>query len=428
MNAFEVAVLFAIPGFLGLIVLEFAWSKLKGPDTWQHQADAVSSISSGLTYLVLRTLGFGVLVISYDWVAEQFTVGKPVVAGAWLYALVFVWKDFTSYWVHRWAHANSFLWAMHLIHHSSEEFNLPVALRQNALNWFSYGGVMLLPLALLGVPTEVVAVVLPVQFFMQFWYHTQHVGKLGPLEYVLVTPSQHRVHHAINPIYIDKNFGQIFCWDRLFGTFQEELPEEPPAYGITTPVRHYNPLMIELNYMGRLLRDALSTKRWRDRLGVFLSRTGWRPEDVSQRWPDRKLDYRDPAQKFRRPQPLWLIAWAWLQFAVLLLTAAYALANLELLSVSAKTGLLLAVLAGVVANSQQLMLSPSLLAELLRVALISAIAVNEALVFSHWGPWLLPLQLALCLSSLAISWRLRSPVTQASPEAESLGISPGRGV
>ena len=416
MNAFEVAVLFAIPGFLGLMALELCWSKLKGPDTWQHQADAVSSISSGLTYLVLRTLGFGVLVISYDWAAKQFTVAEPMVAGAWLYALVFVWKDFTSYWVHRWAHANSFLWAMHLIHHSSEEFNLPVALRQNAFNWFSYGGLMLLPLALLGVPTEVVAVVLPVQFFMQFWYHTQHVGKLGWVEYLLVTPSQHRVHHAINPVYIDKNFGQIFCWDRLFGTFQEELSEEPPVYGITTPVRHYNPLMIELNYMGRLLRDAFTANRWRDKWGVFLSRTGWRPDDARERWPDPKRDYRDPSQTFRRSQPDWLILWAWFQFAVLLLTVAYTLANLELLSLEAKTGLLLVVLAGVAANSQQLMLGPSLSAECLRAGLLAAIAVNDVAALTLWGVWLLPLQLIVCLLSTAISWRLRSPAFRASPE------------
>ncbi|MBB3047466.1 sterol desaturase/sphingolipid hydroxylase (fatty acid hydroxylase superfamily) [Litorivivens lipolytica] len=416
MSAFENAVLFAIPGFLLLMLLEFAWSKWNGPDTWHHHADAVSSISSGLTYLVLRTLGFGVLVISYDWVAERIAVSEPIITGFWLYALVFLWKDFTSYWMHRWAHANSFLWAMHLIHHSSEEFNLAVALRQNAFNWFSYGGLMLLPLALLGVPTEVVAVVLPVQFFMQFWYHTQHVGKLGPFEYFLVTPSQHRVHHAINPQYIDKNFGQIFCWDRLFGTFQEELRDEPPAYGITTPVRHYNPVMIELNYMGRLLRDALTTRKWRDKASVFLSRTGWRPEDVKRRWPDEKLDYRDPGQKFQRPQPRWLILWAWVQFAVLLLATAYTLANIGELSVLTKTALLLFVLSGVVANSQQLMLTPSLVAEALRFVMLTAVAVIEGAAFAHWGVWLLPLLALVCGLSVWVGGRVCAPSGQLAAD------------
>lgn len=405
MNAFEYAVMFAIPGFLALILIEFAYSKLSGRDTWHHQADAISSISSGLTYLVLRTLGFGVLVISYELMFRLVQPGEPLVQGALLYLLVFVWRDFAGYWVHRWAHANSFLWAMHLIHHSSEEFNLPVALRQNAFNWFSYTGLLLLPLAFLGVPVEVLAVVAPIHFFMQFWYHTQHIGKLGWLEYVIVTPSQHRVHHAINPRYIDRNFGQIFCWDRLFGTFQEELPEDPPAYGITTPVRHYNPVMIELNYMGRLLRDAIYTRRWRDRFSVFFSRTGWRPEDVAARWPLPKIDYRDPCQKFAVGQPGWLIAWAWLQFGLSLLLVAYTLANIAQLPAPARVALLLLVLAGIVANSQQLMQRASVTVELVRIALLVWLGAAHLSVFGYWlaAPASYALFVLLSLASLLVS-------------------------
>lgn len=417
---FEVAVLFAIPAFMLLMVLEFVWSKFKGPDTWHHQADAVSSISSGLTYLVLRTLGFGVLVISYDWVAQQIAVAEPVVTGFWLYVLVFVWKDFTSYWMHRWAHANSFLWAMHLIHHSSEEFNLAVAMRQNAFNWFSYGGLMLLPLALIGVPAEVVAVVLPIQFFMQFWYHTQHVGKLGWLEYVIVTPSQHRVHHAINPRYIDKNFGQIFCWDRLFGTFQSELKEDPPAYGITTPVRHYNPVMIELNYMGRLLRDALATRRWRDKLGVFFSRTGWRPEDVSERRPLQKIDYRDASQKFSRQQPSWLVVWSWLHLGLLLGLAAFTLASIGSLAETVKVGLLLYVLLGVAVNAQQLMLEAALALDGLRFGLVGALAYFGAGDSVLGSSMLLPMLVFISLCSLTVSRRSSKLVSGGVPPTVNL--------
>ncbi len=401
MNAFEVAVLFAIPGFILLMAFELIWSKWKGPDTWHHPADAVSSISSGMTYLVLRTLGFGVLVIGYDWVFGLVAPAEALTPEPWLYAAVFVWKDFTSYWMHRWAHANSFLWAMHLIHHSSEEFNLAVALRQNAFNWFSYGGVMLLPLALMGVPTEVIAVVLPIQFFMQFWYHTQHVGKLGIFEYFLVTPSQHRVHHACNPRYIDKNFGQIFCWDRLFGTFQEELKSDPPAYGITTPVRHYNPVMIELNYMGRLLRDAIHTRRFGDKLRVFFSRTGWRPEDVSKRWPDQKLDYRDPSQKFRIQQPVWLVSWSWLHLGSLLLVLAYSLANIGALSSGAKVMLLLWLLAGVAVNAQQLMMKVPAWLELSRIGLLLALITGTADALNHWT---LVIPLLMIVVSAASCW------------------------
>lgn len=423
MNAFEVAVLFAIPGFILLMAFELAWSKFKGPDTWQHLADAVSSISSGMTYLVLRTLGFGVLVISYDWVFDIVSPAEALTPALWLYAAVFLWKDFTSYWIHRWAHANSFLWAMHLIHHSSEEFNLPVALRQNAFNWFSYGGIMLMPLALLGVPTEVIAVVLPIQFFMQFWYHTQHVGKLGVFEYFLVTPSQHRVHHACNPRYIDKNFGQIFCWDRLFGTFQEELKSDPPVYGITTPVRHYNPVMIELNYMGRLLRDAIHTRHFSDKLRVFFSRTGWRPEDVSKRWPDQKLDYQDPSQKFRVEQQAWLLGWSWLHLSSLLLVLAYCLANIGDLSSTSKVMLLFWLLAGVAANTQQLMLRVPAWLELARIGLLVVLVTNGSDALSHWSVFIPLLMIVISASSCWVSARCGQSAPVSTPAIRAGTIS-----
>lgn len=414
MNAFEIAVLFAIPVFLLLMLAEIVYGKLKGPDNWVHQADAISSISSGLTYLAMRTLGFGVLVISYDWVVANTPVSEMLPAGIGLFVLVFVWKDFTGYWIHRWAHANSFLWATHMIHHSSEEFNLAVALRQNAFDWISYGGLMFLPLALLGVSTETVAVVAPLHFFMQFWYHTQHVGKLGWLEYIIVTPSQHRVHHAINPRYIDRNFGQIFCWDRLFGSFQEELESDPPAYGITTPVRHYNPVMIELNYMGRLLRDACVTRSWRDKGGVFLSRTGWRPADVAERWPAGKRDYRDPGQKFRVEHSHWQIIWGWFHFVVTLLLATYALANAEAFDAVVKSALLLVVLTGIFANSQQLMRQATLGVEALRLGLVGWLSLAGVAVFGYWGPWLLPLLVTSCAVSVVVSLVTRRADTEVS--------------
>lgn len=412
MNAFEYALMFAIPGFLLLMLAEFAYSKLSGRDTWRHQADAISSVNSGLTYLVLRTLEFGLLVIGYELVFRWAEPGPPVITGALLYVAVFVWRDFVGYWIHRWAHANSFLWAMHLIHHSSEEFNLPVALRQNAFNWLSYTGAMLLPLAFLGVPVEVVAVVVPIHFFLQFWYHTQHVGKLGWLEYIIVTPSQHRVHHAINPRYLDPNFGLIFCWDRLFGTFQEELPDDPLAYGITTPVRHYNPVMIELNYMGRLLRDAIFTRRWRDKTRVFFSRTGWRPDDVARRWPLPKIDYRDPSRKFAVHQPAWQIGWAWLHYGLTLLLASYTLANIGQIPAGAKFALLLIVLAGIVANSQQLMRRASLAAEAVRFALLLWLGAQHLVVFGHWVAPALGYSLFILLSvvSVTVSLLCRQPL------------------
>jgi hypothetical protein len=149
----------------------------------------------------------------------------------------------------------------------------------------------LIPAALLGIPNKVIAVLAPVHLFAQFWYHTQHIGKLGFLEYIIVTPSQHRVHHAINPEYIDKNLGQILCvWDRLFGTFQEELAAVPPQYGILKPARTWNPLYINFQHIWRLLLDAWRTDNLWDKIRIWFMPTGWRPNDVIDRYPIRIIE------------------------------------------------------------------------------------------------------------------------------------------
>ena len=160
------------------------------------------------------------------------------------------------------------------------------ALRQSVSNILGYGSLFLIPAAVLGIPQEVIAVLAPLHLFGQFWYHTQHIGKLGWLEYIIVTPSQHRVHHAINPIYIDKNLSAIFCvWDRIFGTFQKELDDEPPVYGVLKPVQSWNPLWINFQHLWALALDAWHTKRWSDKFRIWLMPTGWRPEDVKQSHP-----------------------------------------------------------------------------------------------------------------------------------------------
>ena len=381
MNDFQYALLFAIPGFLVLMLIEYSWGLIKGHNTWQNQSDAIASISSGLTYVCLSGLNIGLLVISYELLHNWIAPAEIELRGAWLWLLVFIWTDFVGYWIHRWAHANSFLWAMHMIHHSSEEFNLAVALRQNAFQWFSYGGVMLLPLLLIGVPVEVVAIVAPIHLFMQFWYHTRHIDKLGILEYVLVTPSQHRVHHAINPRYIDKNFGQIFCWDRLFGTFQEELASDPPAYGITTPVRSYNPMIIELAYMGRLIRDAISTQSWGSKLRVFFSQTGWRPDDSAQRWPLKKYDYLDASQKYAPINAPRQIVWGWVQLGLTVALTAYLLIFMERIPSGVQYSIFALILLGIFANTEQLMNHSTTLVDAARLALIIGIFVRHPGVY-----------------------------------------------
>ena len=131
----------------------------------------------------------------------------------------------------------------------------------------------------------------PIHLFAQFWYHTKHIGKLGFLEYIIVTPSQHHVHHAINPIYIDKNLAAIFCiWDRMFGTFQEELDSEPPIYGTLKPAQSWNPFWINFQHLYLLARDAWYTKSWKDKIRLWFMPTGWRPEDVLTLFPVQTRD------------------------------------------------------------------------------------------------------------------------------------------
>jgi hypothetical protein len=200
--------------------------------------------------------------------------------------VAFICVDFASYWNHRLNHKVNIFWNRHVIHHSSEEFNLACALRQSISAWIGFGALFLIPAALLGVPANIITVLAPLHLFAQFWYHTQHIGKLGFLEYIIVTPSQHRVHHAINPIYIDKNLSAIFCvWDRIFGTFQEELEEEPPVYGVLKPVKTWNPILINFQHAGNVIRDAYHTNNFIDKLRIWFMPTGWRPKDVIEKFP-----------------------------------------------------------------------------------------------------------------------------------------------
>ena len=144
-----------------------------------------------------------------------------------------------------------------------------------------YGAIFLIPAAIFGVPHKVISFLAPLHLFGQFWYHTKHIGKLGFLEYIFVTPSQHRVHHAINTEYIDKNLSAIFCiWDRLFGTFQEELENVPCVYGTLKPVNTWNPFIINFQHLWYLIVDAWHTRNFKNKIKIWFMPTGWRPDDV----------------------------------------------------------------------------------------------------------------------------------------------------
>ncbi|MGB3151973.1 MAG: sterol desaturase family protein [Maribacter sp.] len=284
METYATALLYAIPFFMVLLGLEISYGYFV--KNQKHKVmDSVSSISSGLTNIIKDSLGIGVIIVTYPYLLQHLALYQ--IENTWVtWIAAFVVIDFAGYWNHRLSHKINFFWNQHVIHHSSEEFNLACALRQSISNLLGYFPLLLLPAALIGVPNAVIAVLVPVHLFAQFWYHTQHIGKLGWLEYIIVTPSQHRVHHAINPEYIDKNLGQLLCvWDRWFGTFQEELDEVPPQYGVLKPAGTWNPVHINFQHIWRLTKDAWRTKSYWDKIRIWFMPTGWRPHDVKEKYP-----------------------------------------------------------------------------------------------------------------------------------------------
>jgi alkylglycerol monooxygenase len=206
----------------------------------------------------------------------------------WVLAMVLY--DFCYYWLHRLGHERTILWAAHVAHHQSEDYNLTTALRQTSTG-FLLGWIFYIPMYLVGIPAGVVVTVGSLNLIYQFWVHTEHVPKLGWYEWFFVTPSNHRVHHAQNDIYLDRNYGGLFIlWDRLFGTFQEELDDEQVVYGIRGPLKSWNPVTALTHIYVDMARDSWRTVRWRDKLRVWVSRTGWRPADVAANDPREKSD------------------------------------------------------------------------------------------------------------------------------------------
>lgn len=327
METYGKILLIATPAFLVLVLLEKWWGWRKGNDTVRH-LDMISSLSSGITNTVKDVLGLSIAIISYGWMVEHLAI-VHIRSSVLLYIIAFLALDLSGYWVHRLDHEYNFFWNAHIIHHSSEDYNLACALRQSISTLFRVFTIFLLPAALLGVPATVIAVVAPLHLFAQFWYHTQHINKMGFLEKIIVTPSHHRVHHAINPEYLDKNYGQIFIfWDKLFGTYQEELPDVPAVYGITRPVQTWNPIKINFMHLWLMIKDAWRAKHLRDKFRIWLMPTGWRPADVAEKYPVYKIEDVYHFEKYDTPASKGFIAWAWVELSVALLLISYFFAHI----------------------------------------------------------------------------------------------------
>ncbi len=331
METYGKILLIAMPAFLLLVLFEKWYGWRKGKDTVRNM-DMVSSLSSGVTNVTKDVIGLYLVILSYPFFLNNIAV-TSIQATIPVYIIAFFALDFAGYWVHRLQHVNNFFWNGHIVHHSSEEFNLACALRQSISSIVKIFAIFLLPAALLGVPAEVIGVVAPLHLFAQFWYHTQHINRMGFLEKIIVTPSHHRVHHAINPEYIDKNYGQIFIfWDRWFGTFQEELPNVPPVYGITRPVRTWNPIKINFQHVWLLIKDAWRTNNWKDKFLLWFKPTGYRPADVAAKYPVYKIEDVYHFDKYDTRTSPAFNTWCWVQLLMLLLFTSYLFGNIALLN------------------------------------------------------------------------------------------------
>jgi sterol desaturase/sphingolipid hydroxylase (fatty acid hydroxylase superfamily) len=269
------SIAYAVPFFFLLIAVEFVFARWKGRRGLRIGA-AFSDLGCGVTQQVVFLFAGPFLLGAHEWVYERarlFDISGPV---AWAVAVPGV--DFFYYWWHRASHRVRALWAAHVVHHQSEDMNLAVALRQSPLNAWT-GLPFFLPLTLLGVPPSIYFGASAINALYQFWIHTELLPSLGPLEWVLNTPSHHRGHHGINPRYIDKNYGGItIIWDRLFGTFAKE--EEPVVYGTTTPLKSFDPLWAQIQPWVAMAQEAWRAPRLLDKVQLWLRPPEWAPGGV----------------------------------------------------------------------------------------------------------------------------------------------------
>ena len=289
----EKIITYASPVFFLLIVIELIVGLRRGRNTYRLN-DAINSLSLGVMSQIigvfLKILAIGI----YAWVSQHFALFKLPADSVWVWISGLLLYDFLYYWLHRMGHETGILWAAHVVHHQSEEYNLSTALRQTSsgalLGWVFY-----LPMALLGYPVAVFIIIALIDLLYQFWVHTRQIGKLGWFDRVFVSPSNHRVHHAVNDIYLDKNYGGILMvWDRLFGTFIDELDQHPVVYGTRSPLRSWNPLWANLEVYKAIAIDAWRAQRWIDKLLIWFKPPGWRPADVAAAFPAKVFDIARP--------------------------------------------------------------------------------------------------------------------------------------
>ena len=414
-------IVFATPVFLLLIAVEWGVSLWRGRNAYRL-ADAVSSISLGMlsqTSAVFTTLlRIGLYTLAFEhlalWRSDAFWTSIP----GWLLALLFY--DFCYYWLHRMGHEVAVLWAAHAVHHQSQDYNLSTALRQTSsgalLGWLFY-----LPMALAGVPPLVFAIVGLIDLLYQFWVHTEQVRRLGWFDRWFCAPSNHRVHHAVNDCYLDRNYGGILIvWDRLFGTFKPEDDSQPCVYGTRGLLHSWDPLWANAVVYRQLLHDSRHARHWGDKLRVWLKPPGWRPADVAERFPKPAFDL-DAHRVLYAPDMGRGLRWfAGLQFAALIGGVALFLWHADQSSV-ARNALWFAVLLAcqwALGAAMQGRISIWVALGIEAGALATA---TGALDLLHWHWLFKPLAMALALIAVGLQWRASAAFSALQRPARGAG-------
>jgi sterol desaturase/sphingolipid hydroxylase (fatty acid hydroxylase superfamily) len=284
----------AIPFFVLLVLVEMALWKARRSVRYETR-DAAASLLMGLGNVIAGALTGGIIYALFTWVHgfRLFDLGH----GWWAFPVALLLNDFVFYWGHRLSHTSRWFWANHVCHHSSQHYNLTTALRQPWTGLIAGVYLLSLPVIWLGVPPALYFFAGGINLTYQFWIHTEAVNRLGPLEWVLNTPSHHRVHHATNPRYLDVNHGGILIiWDRLFGTFVAEDPADPPRYGLVKNLRTFNPVWISLHEYVSIARDVWRARSLSHVPRYVFGRPGWSPDG------SRKTSVQIQAEWRRRTQ------------------------------------------------------------------------------------------------------------------------------
>ncbi len=317
----SIIITLAVPAFFILIFIELIYGLVAGKNNYRLN-DSFTSISLGLISRYIPLLGLGLQGAAFAYVAQYYNLKLFSSSSLWVWIFAFFLYDFCYYWMHRLHHEVKVLWATHVVHHHGEEFNLSTALRQTSTG-FLWKWIFYLPIFIVGIPPEVFVTVAGINLVYQFWVHTEHIPKLGWYEYVFVSPSNHRIHHAQNKHYVDANYGGVFIfWDRLFGTYKEELDELKPIYGTAKPLRSWNPFKANLDIFAEMIKDSARTKSIKNKIKVWFSRPNWRPDDVKISHPIYKNDL-DNFEPYNPSTSFEVKIYSWIQlFFIMGLSAA----------------------------------------------------------------------------------------------------------